>query len=696
MSGQIHDDMPVDQADGADGDLAAGFGAEGRAAYRNLLKDHDFRNLFLAMLTSSLGDWIGVIAILTLTDNILGGTRAAAFGVSVVMIARIVPTLLLGPVAGVFVDRWDRKRTMIITDIGRGIVMALLAFAGDIWALILATLVIEVMSALFIPAKDSALPNLVPQRQLVHANQLSLGATYGTFPLGGVVAAVLTTVATAYLATTWAFLGDRPVALPIWFNAATFFASAIYIARIRSIPVNGRRRAASDAEASGTPRGEEPATGAWQELKEGFQFIATQPLVRALVVGVMAAFLAAGGVIATGEFFVGVVNAGPNGFGILVAVLGSGLFVGLIGSAPLSQRIAKERLFAPGIGVAGVALVVAALMPRLDLAAIPAFIMGLGAGVSFITGYTLLQEKTSDEIRGRTFAAFNTGVRMALFVSLVLAPALVGLFGREGSGVQGPTPYEIGGVRITLILAGLVALAGAVWTGRSIYEVLSRREQDTELIPATRPGTFIVFEGGDGAGKSTQIERLREVLELEGFDVRVTREPGGTAIGEKVRDVLLSVDSEEMTPRTEALLYAAARAQHAEEVIRPALEHGAIVLTDRYIDSSIVYQGGGRQLGEERVARLNRWATNGLVPDLIILLDVDAETGLARAGAEQDRLEAAGLAFHRMVNEGFRRRAAAAPDRYLVLDAERDVDELHRRIRDAVFERLERERDEDE
>lgn len=660
----------------------------GRAAYRSLLVDNQrYRNLFWAMLTSSLGDWIGVIAILTLTDDILGGTRAAAFGVSVVMIARIVPTLLLGPVAGVFVDRWDRKRTMIATDIGRGVVMAALAFAGDIWALILATLVIEVMSTLFIPAKDSVLPNLVEKRRLVHANQLSMGATYGTFPLGGVIAAVLTGLAAAVFASSWEFLRERPVALPIWFNALTFLVSAVFIARIRDIPPNGRRaraRAAGTA-APGTGDTEQPA-GTWTELKEGFRFIAEQPLVRALVIGVMAAFLAAGGVIATGEFFAGVLNAGDSGFGVLVAVLGSGLFVGLAVTAPLSERIAKERLFAPGIGVAGGALIVTAFMPRLDLASIPAFVMGLGAGMSFLTGYTLLQEMTSDEIRGRTFAAFNTGVRMALFVSLILAPALVGVIGREGAGVSGPTPYAIGGVRITLAIAGVIALIGAIWTGRSIYEVLTSREREKEQAPASVrfAGTFIVFEGGEGAGKSTQVERLREALRAAGHEVVVTREPGGTEIGERIREILLDTASDGMSARAEALLFAAARAQHVEEVIEPALERGAVVLSDRYVGSSIVYQGAGRELGEDRIEELNRWGTHDVVPDLVILLDVDPADGLRRSG-EVDRMELDGLAFHTSVNQAYRRLAERHPQQWLVLDATRPPDDLAAQVVEAAL-----------
>ncbi|MDX1579665.1 MAG: dTMP kinase, partial [Gemmatimonadota bacterium] len=161
-------------------------------------------------------------------------------------------------------------------------------------------------------------------------------------------------------------------------------------------------------------------------------------------------------------------------------------------------------------------------------------------------------------------------------------------------------------------------------------------------------------------------------------------------VGERVRELLLDHGSAALTDRAEALLYAAARAQHADEVIRPALEKGAIVLSDRYLDSSVVYQGGARQLGEETIEELNRWGTDRLEPDLVVLLDIEAEEGLARAGEQTpDRLESAGLAFHRAVNDAFRRRARSAPDRYLVVDASRPAEDLHAEIREVVLERLE-------
>jgi dTMP kinase len=657
--------------------------------YLELFRNRDFRNLGLSSFASALGDWVGFLAILALTESILGSTRAAAFAVSAVMAARVLPSMLLGPVAGVFVDRWDRKRLMIACDVGRGIVMAAIPFSDGILALLLATLVIEVMSSLFGPAKDAVFPTLVRRDQLVVANQLNLMVTYGTLPLAGVVFAASVGLA-GPLSTTIPFLAERPVALPIWLNAASFILSAPLIARIRT--PHPRRPQVEDAI--------EPPS-AWQELREGFHFIGGHPLIRALILGVMVAFAAAGAVISTGQFFAQVLNAGQSGFGILVASVGAGLVGGLLASAWLSARIAPERLFAPGIGVAGVALVVTALTPALRYAIPPAVVMGAGAGVAFIVGYTILQSRSDDHIRGRTFGAFNSGVRASIFASTTVAPFLVGIIGREPRlpvlRADGPPdwiyPYSVGGVRITLILAGLLALTGAVLTGRA-FDRAARAHPALELAPTAGPhegphgGLFLVFEGGDGAGKSTQIRLLRAVIERAGHEVVVTREPGGTRVGEAIREVLLAPDGDPLSDRTEALLYAAARAQHVEQTIKPPLDRGAVVLCDRYIDSSVVYQGAARGLGEDHVAELNRWATDGLVPDLVVLLDVDPVEGLRRVGEEPDRLEAAGLPFHRTVAAAYRRRAEAAPDRYLVLDAARPVEDLHAAIRDAVLARL--------
>jgi len=198
-----------------------------------------------------------------------------------------------------------------------------------------------------------------------------------------------------------------------------------------------------------------------------------------------------------------------------------------------------------------------------------------------------------------------------------------------------------------------------------------------------RPGVFIAFEGGDGAGKSTQAARLAAALESRGYTVLRTREPGGTPIGEKLRSLVLDHGNGEIDAHTEALIFAASRAAHASQVIRPALGRGDVVLTDRYIDSSVAYQGAGRNLGRDAVQSLNEWATSGLQPHLTVLLDVDPQLGRRRRTAGQaaeDRLESEADEFHTRIRDAFLELAAARPASYLVLPAQLPVDELAARI----------------
>lgn len=200
---------------------------------------------------------------------------------------------------------------------------------------------------------------------------------------------------------------------------------------------------------------------------------------------------------------------------------------------------------------------------------------------------------------------------------------------------------------------------------------------------------FIAFEGGEGSGKSSQIARLADALRADGHQVFATHEPGATSVGKAIRELVLESD-ERITPRSEALLFAADRAHHVETELRPRLEQGWIVLCDRYIDSSIAYQGTGRTLSTTEVAALSAWATGGLRPELTVLLDIDPELGLARAERRRgfDRLEREQLDFHERVRQGFLMLARADPDRYLVLDAARPIDELAAAIAAEVRARL--------
>lgn len=206
------------------------------------------------------------------------------------------------------------------------------------------------------------------------------------------------------------------------------------------------------------------------------------------------------------------------------------------------------------------------------------------------------------------------------------------------------------------------------------------------------PGYFISFEGGEGVGKSTQSRLLGDWLaDLTGREVVLTFEPGGTALGKELRAAVMH--GQDMGPRAEALIYAADRAHHVETVVRPALDRGAVVITDRYLDSSVAYQSGGRDLPEHEVEHLSLWAAKGLRPDITILLDLEPRAAAARrAGADGkgalDRLERAGLEFHTRVRDTFLQRAAADPERWVILDAALPVDDIQAQIRVDLSARL--------
>jgi len=202
-------------------------------------------------------------------------------------------------------------------------------------------------------------------------------------------------------------------------------------------------------------------------------------------------------------------------------------------------------------------------------------------------------------------------------------------------------------------------------------------------MSTAKDGYFIVFEGGEGAGKSTQEALLAESLTDLGHVVVRTREPGGTPAAEIMRDLVLNPKYEGLDARAEALLFAAARGEHVSRIVRPALERGHVVICDRFIDSSVAYQGYGRDLGDDRIRDLSLWATYGLLPDLTVVLDISPEVGLSRV-SDPDRLEAEPLEYHESVRQAYLAIAAQEPARYLVIDASAEVDSIAAAILDRV------------
>ncbi|OUZ09241.1 dTMP kinase [Aeromicrobium sp. PE09-221] len=208
---------------------------------------------------------------------------------------------------------------------------------------------------------------------------------------------------------------------------------------------------------------------------------------------------------------------------------------------------------------------------------------------------------------------------------------------------------------------------------------------DSSSVPAlyTETGVFVAFEGGEGSGKSTQARLLAEWLTQHERGVEVTREPGGTAVGQQLRRILLDPDTGELSPRTEALVYIADKAEHVDHVVLPALAEGKVVVTDRYVDSTLAYQGAGRALRAAELEPIARWATSGLRPHLTIVLDIDPVVGLARAGSP-DRIESEPLEFHQRVRQHFLELASTDPTHYVVIPADQDPGAVHIVVQRAI------------
>jgi dTMP kinase len=645
------------------------------ATLKDLLTHAQFSKLLIAQTVSSFGDWVGFVAVTALVLSKGGGYAVAA-----VMAARMIPAILFGPIAGAVVDRFDRKKLMIGSDVARGVLYVLMPFLGPLWSIYLVSFVIESFSLLWTPARDASLPNLVPRRQLANATSLGLVTTYGTLPLGGLVFALL-----AGGSDLLPWLQDNPTSLALWLKAATVVVSALLIARIR-IP--------------------SPAPTGWskfdlsrvgRDVADGVRFLREDSLASAMTLGIVSAFSAVGAVLALGPIFADTLGAGNTGWGILVTSFGVGMGIGMASSNKVVDFVEREIVFPLSIVGAAATLFILALMPGIELAAAITVLLGSFCGSAWVSGYVLLQENVTDEFRGRTFASLTVLSRLGLFLSLTIFPIISDAIGEHDLTI-GERLVDLSGTRAALMAAGLGAILAGVVTRRGLRRFRVGRPQPLGLVPKLkRPpsaGLFVAFEGVEGAGKGTQIRLAKEWLEQQGVDVLVTREPGGTAVGEELRRVLLDHETGHLEPKTEALLFAASRAQHVTTVIRPALAEGKVVICDRYIDSSLAYQGGARGLGEQDVLTLNVWATQGLFPDLVVLLHLEPEAGLLRSLEEPDRIEMEGADFHAKVADAYLRIAEEHPERFVVVDADDAPEKVHEQVVRAM-ERVLKERAEE-
>jgi dTMP kinase len=648
---------------------------------RGVLAIPAFRKLWNSMLFSSLGDWLGLLATTALAQQLSGDSYAKAnFAIAGVFIARLLPSVFLGPLAGVLADRFDRRKLMVICDILRTALYISIPIVNNYLWLYTAIILVECVTLFWSPAKEASVPNLVPRNKLESANQVSLLAAYGTAPIAAAIFAILALFSNALGSFLPSFAGNA-VDIALYINAASFAFAAYTIWGIHEIPKI--KESKQDTEAS-------VAKSLWQ----GWKAVSDSKIIRGLIFGMVGAFVAAGAVIGLARTFVGDLGGGEAAYGVLFGAVFTGLALGIAAGPKVFAQFSRRRLFGASLTTAGIFLVLLALIPNLVIAVIIVIFLGAFSGICWVTGFTMLGMEVQDEVRGRTFAFVQSLIKVTLVAVLAISPLIAAAFGEHTYKIRN-AELTYNGAAITILLAGIIAtIIGwisyrqmkdrpnvSLWS--DITNALKGELGSITGTPTT--GVFIAFEGGEGTGKSTQSKMLKKWLEQEGEEVVLSREPGGTDLGQGLRKILLDHETGAISPRAEALLYAADRAHHVFSTIRPALDRGDVVITDRYFDSSIAYQGAGRVLQPNEVARISRWATESLFPTLTIIIDQPAEIGLARLKS-RDRLEAEPIAFHERVRNEFLQIASLDPERYLIVDGTQSIEDIHEEIISRVGE----------
>jgi dTMP kinase len=633
------------------------------------------------MLFSSLGDWLGLLATTAMAQQLSGGSYATAnFAIAGVFIARLLPAVFLGPIAGVIADCFDRRRLMFNVDIMRAALYISIPIVNTYFWLYTAMILVECLTLFWSPAKEASVPNLVPRDKLESANQVSLLAAYGTAPIAAILFSILTLLSSAIAAIS-PLIPSNSIDIALYINAISFLFAAWTVFGIKEIP----KGAAAKSDNS---------SNVGQSLIQGWKAISESKIIRGLIIGMVGAFSAAGAVIGLARTFVGDLGGGDAAYGVLFGAVFTGLAIGIAFGPKIFAQFSRRRLFGASLTTSGIFLVLLALISNLVLSVIIVTILGAFSGIAWVTGFTMLGMEVHDEIRGRTFAFVQSLIRITLVAVLAIAPIIAATIGEHRYEFENLT-LDYNGAQITIGIAGLIAvLIGSVSYHQmkdrpnvSLWsDVLSALQGELGAITGrTTQGIFIAFEGGEGTGKSTQSKLLAQWLEQEGETVLLSREPGGTELGKDLRKILLGHETGDISPRAEALLYAADRAHHVYSLIRPALERGEVVISDRYFDSSAAYQGAGRVLNPTEVARISRWATESLYPTLTFLIDLPAEIGLGRLQS-RDRLEAESNDFHERVRQEYLQIAIMDPERYFVVDGTQSVEEIHTQITARVAE----------
>ena len=429
-----------------------------------------FFRLWIAQVVSATGDWLGLFATIALAAQLAPeGSKSTA--IAIVLATRVAPGFFLATAVGVIADRLDRKRVMVACDVGRALVLVTLPFVDTLIGLIVASVLLELLTMMWQPAKEAMVPDLVPRERLTSANSLNVAAAYGMFPVAAGLAALLAKAAEAMSDEGWVTtMRLNEEGLAFYVDALSFLVTALIIWRIA---VPGRSR----EERRAGKRGSLDLGGAIRDLREGWRLVGANPIVRSVNVGLATAVMGAGMVFLLGARFVDEVIVGREAdFHAVLFSLGVGMAAGVGLASAMQNRINRTRGFTMSLIGAGTVLLAAASVDRLSLMIPLVVLLGMLAGPSYVLGFTLLHENVANEIRGRVFAALLVLVRLCVLISLavggVLADLLDGLSDRwwDGSVSVLGARVELPGVRLTMWLAGLIiVIAGALatWSLRS-------------------------------------------------------------------------------------------------------------------------------------------------------------------------------------------------------------------------------------
>ena len=419
------------------------------------MKSGSFSRLWKAGLISSTGDWVAILATLSLAESLAGGG-----GIVLALTSRVVPGLFFAAIGGVVADRLPRKQVLLTCEISRAALAVSLAFVQTIGALVLVNLLLEAFTLVFQPAKEASVPTLVQRNELVRANSLSLSAAYGTFPLGAAIFLAIAPLGDNV--TLWGWLPGTQEGLAFLVDACSYLASAAFILTLPALAYHRRER---DPLKRRNPMA--PLHDVW----DGIVFVATQRRVRAVVLSMMVALAGGGIIVVLGKPFAkDVLNAGTVGFPALLTAFGMGAGMGIVVVTIFGPRIQhKDVFFSIALLVCGGGLAAAAFIRTIFGGVGWVFVMGYGAGSAYVLGFAHLHEHVEDQLRGRTFAALFTVMRMGLLTAMMVAlPAAQVLQGRlPGLLATGSRVVLLGG-GVLMLAAGMLAL----WsTRRSLIEL---------------------------------------------------------------------------------------------------------------------------------------------------------------------------------------------------------------------------------